>query len=81
MLYGEQRCLSRITTDLSSTGNRENLTDDFRFVFDDATLDRNPEKRILLKAFDIDFAANFDDNLTQVLVGECKLDTKFIRMN
>jgi len=39
--------LSRITTDLGKTGNKEYMNDNFRFPLEDATLDRGlPEKRI-----------------------------------
>ncbi len=65
MNYGNQRCLSRITTDLGKTGNREFMNDSFRFTLEDATLDRGmPEKRIAIKAYDIDYAANFNDHMT-----------------
>lgn len=59
MSYGQQRCLSRITTDLAGTGNRESLTDQFQLVLNDTTLDRAgiPEYQIQIKAFDIDFAS------------------------
>ncbi len=30
--YGSQRCLSRITTDLMKTQNRELMNDNFRFI-------------------------------------------------
>jgi hypothetical protein len=48
MNYGDKRCLSRITTDLSKTENREYLNDNFRFVIQDELLENRgvPEKRI-----------------------------------
>ena len=64
MIYGKQRCLSRITTDLSKTLNREQMEDMFRIALDDISISRIPEQKIKIKVFDIDFASNFDNNLT-----------------
>ena len=55
------------------------LNDKFRFFFDDVTMDRGYlQKKINLKAYDIDFAVDLEKNpnaSTLTLVGESNIDT------
>jgi hypothetical protein len=56
--YGNQRCLSRVTTDLMKTQNRELMNDNFRFIIQE-NLGRGElasESQITIKALDLDFA-------------------------
>ena len=68
---------------MKATGNRENLTDSFKVVLDDTTIERAgiPERKIKLRAFDIDFGTKNDENLSQVFIGECIIDPKLVRKN
>lgn len=57
------------------------MKDQFRFSLKEFLNRPNTEKHIQIKAYDIDFAANFNDNLTHVLIGESQIDTIAIRKN
>jgi len=83
MNYGDKRCLSRITTDLSKTENREYLNDNFRFVIQDELLENRgiPEKRIEVVALDLDFARGLEDVMRMQVVGECKINPASLREN
>ena len=41
--YGFQKCVSRVTTDLTKTSNREFMNDLFRIALDDISVSRGPE--------------------------------------
>jgi len=83
MNYGDKRCLSRITTDLSKTDNQEILNDNFRFVIEDAIENNRgaPEKKIEVRALDLDFARRIDDKMRTQLVGECHINPSSLREN
>jgi hypothetical protein len=69
--YNNQRCLSRVTTDLMRTQNTEYLNDDFRFTIDE-DLGRGEsvsESQITIKALDLDFAVFHDDKMREQLIG------------
>ncbi len=80
--YGNKRCLSRITTDLSKTDNKEILNDSFRFVIEDEVYNRGiPEKKIDIQALDLDFARRVDDKMRVQLVGSCSINPATLRQN
>lgn len=79
--YGNQRCLSRVTTDLMKTQNTEYMNDDFRFTINE-DLGRGEtvsESQISIKALDLDFAVFHDDNLREQLIGETFIPTRMLR--
>jgi len=78
--YGNKRCLTRITTDLSKTENKEVMNDTFRFVIEDEIYNRGiPEKKIEVKAIDLDFARSLEDKMRVQLVGQGKIDPASLR--
>jgi hypothetical protein len=84
MSYGDQRLLSRVTTDLEKTGNKEVMNDKFRFYLNDMNMHRGAqiERKIKVRAFDIDYAIDVEKNAegnTQTLVGESGIDTITVR--
>jgi hypothetical protein len=80
--YGNKRCLSRTTTDLSKTENKEVMNDTFRFVIEEEVYNRGiPEKKIEVTALDLDFARNVDDKMKVQLVGKGKINPANLRQN
>lgn len=67
---------------MAVTSNRQLMDDSFRLTFEDASILAArgfPERAIQVRALDIDYSDHFDDNLTQILVGECQIDPRSIR--
>lgn len=79
--HRETKCLTRISTDLCKTGNKEVIEDLFRLPFDDITVSRDP---ISIKAYDICYSlkdVNGDVPETEAYIGEAKINQIFIREN
>jgi hypothetical protein len=72
--YGDQRLLSRITTDLQKTGNQEIMNDRFKLFLDEIP---GGGKLIRVRAFDIDYAS--EKKSTQTLVGASVIDGRALR--
>ena len=67
---------------MSKTDNKEFLNDNFRFVIDEEVHNRGiPEKRIEVRALDLDFARGLEDKMRMQLVGECKINPVSLREN
>jgi hypothetical protein len=56
ILYGKSRNLSKITTNLTTTGFKESMNDMFRLLFEDLTMSQTPEGPIIIRAYDIDYS-------------------------
>ncbi|CDW88085.1 c2 domain-containing protein [Stylonychia lemnae] len=79
--YQKQSCLSRVTTDLRKTQNKEILNDTFRLVLDDISNAKYDQNRILVKAFDIDYKGNKVNSEIQIFIGQATIDPYIMRQH